>query len=58
MTPSGAIAIPLCTNQMDKDRPPCGRPMFRVGTELNWAWFCEECDKRDPSNSLDSKIVP
>ena len=56
--PVAPIAIPLCTNQVDKLQEPCGLPMFRVGTEAQWAWVCESCDRRDPKNSLDVVISP
>lgn len=58
MSAADPLAIPLCTNQMDKDKPPCGLPMFRIGVLLgHWSWVCEKCDKIDRGNSLDAEIT-
>lgn len=46
---------PRCSNQMKEDEPPCGVPMFRIGTVTNFAFVCPDCDKNYlPENSLDS----
>ncbi len=56
--PAEPLAIPLCTNQNDKEKPPCGLPMFRIGTEAHWAWVCQRCDKVQREYSLDTEILP
>lgn len=51
--PAQPMAIPLCQNQLDKEKPPCRLPMFRIGTQTYWAWVCEKCDNISRDNSLD-----
>lgn len=53
--------IPLCTNQMDNEHPPCGLPMFRIGSPgaelgIGSAYVCEKCDKVSRDKSIDTDI--
>lgn len=47
--------IPRCTNKMKDEDPPCGTPMFRIGTVTNFAFVCPTCDKNYlPEKGLDA----
>lgn len=53
--PVEEISVPICTHADEKEDPPCGLPMFRIGTQAVFGWVCEKCDKADRSRALDKQ---
>lgn len=48
------VPTPHCTVQLDKKKPVCGQPMFRVGIASNNAWVCPECDRVPLASAMDA----